>query len=140
MKRLIRFLKSLFFSCESWKDIERHPPSPPVSEQIEGWHIPEMDVINMEIALLNGPTTVSVLYISDTDSVEVQSAGGDDLWEFQLTITTRIFTKVNNVLEKHNIPTIDRELFDRWEDDLIEAQGTGKHTYHNKRYPVRRKK
>lgn len=128
MKKLINLLKSLFFGRTSaWVDVEvaaeKSVEAPTI---LIGWHIPKMEVINT--TLVNGDVVVA--YIGKTNTIDVDGT--------ELTITSRIFTKVNNVLKKRGVDTISKALWTKFEDDLIDAQGKGKKTYSCLRYPVKK--
>ena len=136
MKKIIKFLKSLLPESHSWKDIEFAQIKTAPTVQI-GWHVPKMEVINT--VLKNSNVTVTYMGGSNNICIE-QVEGGEVVVEVQLTITQRMFTRINNTLKKSGIEVIDREFFTAWEDALIEAQGKGKNTYHSKRYPAKKTK
>lgn len=136
MKKIITLLKSLLPKSHSWKDIERVNIETAPTVQI-GWHVPKMEVINTVLKNSN----VTVTYMSGDNNILIEQVeGGEAILEVQLTITQRMFTRINNVLKKSGIEVIDKEFFIAWEDALIEAQGEGKNTYHSKRYPAKKTK
>ena len=57
--------------------------------------------------------------------------------DVELTITTRILTKVNNVLKKSGVEVISKEVWSEFEDAIIESQGSGKTTYNTLRKKVK---
>ena len=136
MKKIIKFLKSLLPESHSWKDIECAKIKTAPTVQI-GWHVPKMEVINTVLKNSN----VTVTYMSSGNNIFIEQVeGGEAVLEAQLTVTQRMFTRINNTLKKSGIEVIDKEFFTAWEDALIEAQGKGKKTYHSKRYPTKKTK
>ena len=102
-----------------------------------GWHVPKMEVINTVLKNSN----VTVTYMSGGNNIFIEQVeGGEAVLEAQLTVTQRMFTRINNTLKKSGIEVIDKEFFKLWEDALIESQGKGKNTYHSKRYPAKKTK
>jgi len=83
-----------------------------------------------------GEDTISLTYMGDKNQLEL-SINSEEL---PANITSRSLTTINSRLKKAGKALIIKELFNEWEDDLIEAQGKGKNTYHSKRYPVKRTK
>lgn len=123
---IIELLKRAFIGRSSaWVDVEvaadKSVKAPTI---LIGWHIPKMEVINT--TLVNGDVVVA--YIGKTNTIDVDGT--------ELTITSRIFTKVNNVLKKRGVDTISKALWAEFEDDLIDAQGKGKNTYNALRKKV----
>jgi len=129
MKKLIKLILSLFSAPGSWNSIDR--------ELVDvKWSIPQLDVINYSLVTKN----FSVTYDEQDNTVIVLQVGSDEevAVETVLTVSSRVFTKINNVIKKStevNTPVIPRALFKKWESDLIESQGKGENTYHSLRYP-----
>ena len=120
MKAFLKFIKSLIPSGETWKDIEIVKEEAPTI--LIGWNIKGEGVDSI---LVNGDAIVS--YKANTNTVEVLDQ--------EATITTRIFTKVNNILKKTDNNVISKEKFSEWEQRIIDAQGSGQKTYKAKRFP-----
>ena len=130
MKRLIKFILSLFKSAGSWNSIDRE------LVDVE-WSIPELDVINYSLVTKN----FSVTYQEDDNTVIVLQVDkdGEVVVERVLTVSPRVFTKINNIIKKstdEDVTIIPRALFKKWENDLFESQGKGENSYYSLRYPV----
>jgi len=133
--KLLEFLKGLLSSKrrESCIDVKRDTilPTP------DGWRIPRMGAISTQLVYREGgEDTISLTYMGDKNQLEL-SINSEEL---PANITSRSLTTINSRLKKAGKALIIKELFNEWEDDLIEAQGKGKNTYHSKRYPVKRTK
>lgn len=126
MKVFLKFIKSLIPERKTWRDIEvaaREETIPePAPTIFIGWYSTSEGV---DSALVNGDVKITYCAKSNTVSVLDQ----------ELTITTRIFTKVNNVLKKNDVDVVSKEMFSSWEQEIIDAQGNGKNTYKAKRFP-----
>ena len=140
IRKILTFLKKfLFGKTVSWVDIELSTaPRPDTAPTIhldpptpKGWCIPQMEDIDCK--LLNGKVTVE--YSSKSNNIKIS---GEPAPESELTITTRIFTKVNNVLKKSDVDVISKELWTEFEEGIIKAQGRGKNTYKALRYPAKK--
>lgn len=120
MKAFLKFIKSLIPSGETWKDIEIVKEEAPTI--LIGWNIKGEGV---DSTLVNGDVVVS--YKASSNTVEVLGQ--------ETTITSRILTKVNNILKKNDSDVISKEKFSEWEQIIIDAQGNGQKTYKAKRFP-----
>ena len=124
---IIELLKRIIIGRPfTWIDIEVASKKVEAHTVHIGWHIPKMEVINT--TLVNGDVTVT--YMGDTNTIDVNGT--------ELTITSRIFTKVSNVLKKSDVEPITKTLWTEFEDGLIDAQGKGKKTYSSLRHPVKK--
>ena len=140
IKKIIKFLRRVFLGdARTWIDregvtscygdkvtaptVHLDPPAP------KGWHIVDSSIVDGD---------VTVAYAEKSNTISVQQSNTEEVVE--LTITSRIFTKVNNALKKGGIDTITKELWTEFEDDIIEAQGSGKNTYKSLRHPVKKVK
>lgn len=138
IKKIIKFLRRVFLGdARTWIDregvtscygdkvtaptIHLDPPAP------KGWHIVDSSIVDGD---------VTVAYAEKSNTISVQQSNTEEVVE--LTITTRIFTKVNNVLKKGGVNTIAKELWTEFEDGIIEEQGGGKNTYSSLRNPVKK--
>lgn len=130
MKKLINFVLSLFKRSKSWTDYEGGTPS-------NQWSIPiygkdTLSLKTKEFSVTYMPETNTVLLLQ-TDS------SGEVIKETELSISTRVFTKINNVIKKavdSSATTIPTVLFKQWEKALIETQGEGENTYKSSRFPA----
>jgi hypothetical protein len=105
MKKIINFLKTLIFGRTSaWVDVEVSAAKRAEAPTIRiGWCIPKMEDLNT--TLVNGEVTVA--YLCDKNVINVTHIiNGETVLESELTITSRIFTKVNNVLKKSDVEPI----------------------------------
>jgi hypothetical protein len=137
MKKIINFLKTLIFGRTSaWVDVEVSAAKRAEAPTIRiGWCIPKMEDLNT--TLVNGEVTVA--YLCDKNVINVTHIiNGETVLESELTITSRIFTKVNNVLKKSDVEPITKAFWTKFEADLINAQGKGKKTYSYLRHPAKK--
>ena len=119
---MLKFIKKLFFGeAKAWIDIE-------INSAPQGWHIPKMDIINAQIVYGAGDE-LSLTYMGDKNRLELNIDGKST----PANVTTRVQRTINNRLKKAGKEEIPQELFDLWEAELIDAQGTGKNTYASKR-------
>ena len=132
IKKIIKFIRRVLLGdARTWIDIEGSKTESTIhlKPEPEGWHIVGSSVVDGD---------VTVAYAEKTNTISVQQSNTEEVVE--LTITSRIFTKVNNALKKGGIDTITKELWTEFEDGIIEAQGSGKNTYKSLRHPVKKAK
>lgn len=136
--RILSSLKQFILgrSSESWTDVILEKSAPDVI----GWHIPNSEGLGFaNIKLVNGE--INVAYIEDQNIVELQrTVDGETVLNAQVTITSRIYSKINNILKKEECEIIPKVLFLKWESDIIQAQGKGCGTYNAARHSVKKKK
>ena len=136
MKKIIEFLKSIIRrDPTAWIDIEVAAQKAPTI--YIGWRIPEVDGINT--TLVKGEVVVEYLHKEKVIKV-ARAFDSEVVFESKLTITNRIFTKVNNILKKNGTEVISKDLWAKFESAIIEAQGKGKGTYSSLRNPVKKTK
>jgi len=114
---IIELLKRVFIGRPSaWIDVE-------VAAEKEEALVVEKDINTLSIdgAVINYNTKANNITIGDVE----------------LTITTRIFTKVNNVLKKDGVEAISKEVWSEFEDVIISSQDKGKNTYNALRKKVK---
>ena len=114
---IIELLKRVFIGRPSaWTDVE-------VAAEKEEALVVEKDINTLSIdgAVINYNTKANNITIGDVE----------------LTITTRIFTKVNNVLKKDGVEAISKEVWSEFEDVIIASQYKGKNTYNALRKKVK---
>jgi len=114
---IIELLKRVFIGRPSaWIDVE-------VAAEKEEALVVEKDINTLSIdgAVINYNTKANNITIGDVE----------------LTITTRIFTKVNNVLKKDGVEAISKEVWSEFEDVIIASQDKGKNTYNALRKKVK---
>ncbi len=117
MKKIIKFLKSIIRrEPTAWIDIE-------VAAEKE-----EVLSVEKDVNTLSCGSAV-IVYNPEANNITV----GDT----ELTVTTRILTKVNNVLKKDGVETISKEDWSEFEDGIIASQGKGKNTYNALRKKVK---
>ena len=113
MKKIIKFLKSI---------IRRDPTA---------W-------IDIEVAAEKKvKEAVNTLTCGSVVITYNPKANNITVGETELTVTTRILTKVNNVLKKDGVETISKETWSEFEDGIIASQGKGKNTYNSLRKKVK---
>lgn len=130
MKKLINFMLSLFRGSNSWTDYEGGASS-------DQWSIPIYGKDTLSLKTKG----FSVTYMPETNTVLLLQTdlSGEVIKETELSISTRVFTKINNVIKKaveSSATTIPTVLFKQWEEALIESQGEGENTYKSSRYPA----
>lgn len=103
MKAFFKFIKSLITpdkTCECVEATEEKSPT-----ILIGWNIQGEGVHSV---LVNGDATIS--YKASTNTIMVLDQ--------ETTITTRVFTKVNNILKKGGIDVVSKETFGDWEQKI----------------------
>jgi hypothetical protein len=130
MKKLINFVLSLFRGSNSWTDHEGGASS-------DQWSVPIYGKDTLSLKTRG----FSVTYMPETNTVLLLQTdlSGEVIKETELSISTRVFTKINNVIKKavdSSATTIPTVLFKQWEEALIDAQGEGENTYKSSRFPA----
>lgn len=121
-KKLIK--KILFGDIAPYTDVER--VATVVLYPTNRWYVPKMDIMNTQMVYdKEGGEPVSLTYVGGTNRLELSIDGKAT----PANITSRVQKTINNRLKKANIGEIPTQLFDKWEQDLMESQGPGEGTY-----------
>lgn len=113
-------------------DTSKKPKKPkkPAAQKAGKWSIPNLGGINIQMVLKQGTEERARLtYVTETSRLELNIGGKVT----PANITTRIQTTINNRLRKAGEIEIPIELFNKWEEDIIEAEGDTNNTYASRR-------
>jgi len=85
------------------------------------WVMGDGPLVKYELVLKHSPNlNSSLVYIAETKNIEMKMSCG---LQYDLEMSSRILTKINNRLEKHNEIELPKERFEEWKAHLIDHLG-----------------